>query len=118
MLSLRLRIELCKRQWRFRERLRWLRATGLPPTDDRGFVPRRDGDERYPTAEILRQMRREEIDAKRLSKRLPKSPPLAPTLLPDPKDNGRMRPTWSLPARPDDASPGWDNVVRAYEEDR
>ena len=28
------------------------------------------------------------------------------------------RPSWSLPATPDETDPGWDNVVRAAEEDQ
>lgn len=29
-----------------------------------------------------------------------------------------LKPTWGIPGRSDDAPPSWDNVVRAYEEDR
>jgi hypothetical protein len=102
----RLRLLVWGRQARFRRRLLFLRRTGLPPPDDRGFVPRLEGDERPGCIdrEYERERRaweRERAEAARAYVRpYPHSP------------------TWSLPARPDDASPSWDNVVRALEEDR
>jgi hypothetical protein len=87
-------------------RSRWLRLTGLLPPEERGFTPRMDGDERPPQLDPecdeeqrLERMRRQQADQEYVE--------------PYP-----MKPKWSLPATPDDAPPFWDNVVRAYEEDR
>jgi hypothetical protein len=93
-------------QARFRRRLLFLRRTGLPPPDDRPFGPRTDGDERpgridHEYERWRRAWERERAEAARAYVR------------PYPH-----RPTWSLSARPDDAAPSWDNVVRALEEDR
>jgi hypothetical protein len=102
----RLRLLVWGRQARFRRRLLFLRRTGLPPPDDRGFVPRRDGDERPGCIDRAWEKARRAAEAlDSLARR--------DYVRPYPHS-----PTWSLPARPDDASPSWDNVVRALEEDR
>jgi hypothetical protein len=101
-----LAVAVRKQQARFRRRLLYLLRAGLPPPDDRGFVPRLEGDERPGRIDRdyerwRRAWERERAESARAYVRpYPHSP------------------TWSLPARPDDAAPSWDDVVRAYEEDR
>jgi hypothetical protein len=93
-------------QARFRRRLLWLLRAGLPPPDERGFAPRLEGDERPgridPVYEREKRAREEgrAADERAYVRPYPHCP------------------TWSLPARADDAAPSWDNVVRALEEDR
>lgn len=95
-------------QLRFQRRLLWLKREGRMPPDDRNFTPRCDGDERTAADQwerksgVIALLESEIILALSMRK----------------DDVYPRRPSWSLPARPDDASPGWDNVVRAYEEDR
>jgi tetratricopeptide (TPR) repeat protein len=95
-----LRILLTRRQEQYRGRLQALQrsitSTGLLPTGFRGFVPRPDGDD-------VRPMR------------------IGPEPQRDTDDEVEPyphAPKWSLPAMPDDSSPWWHNIVRAYEEDR
>lgn len=77
-------------------RAQWLRLTSLLPPDERGFVPRTQEpeDDRPPPANP--EPKRQEVE-------------------PYPH-----WPKWSLPTRnwQTDLNPGWENVVRAYEEDR
>jgi len=115
---------------RQRERRRqiWLRLTSLPPPDERGFVPAHDGDER--PAQLDRDWERYLERCRRIVQKLRRDQ-LLPWLhqscnslglrenISDPnQDYAPLRPTWSIAATPDDTSPSWHNVVRAYEEDR
>jgi hypothetical protein len=93
---------------RAQRRRRWIKATGLPPPDDRPFTPNTEGDEIKaridPVYESLRlRLRSIDFRARRRGRAVEEEP-------------YPRRPTWSLPAVPDDAPPSWDNVVRAYEE--
>lgn len=87
----------------------WQHATGLLPPEYRGFVPRVDGDERPakldPNYEkYMKRMTREMLNAAPIKKEED---------LPYPR-----KPSWGISAMPDDSSPAWHNLVRAYEEDR
>lgn len=101
-----------REQQRERQRSQiWNRLTGLPPPEHRGFVPRRDDDERPAKldkkgdaemdrmAKVWRNFRWGDRQS-------------------DDKEGYPRRPKTGIPAVPDDAPPSWDNVVRAYEEDR
>jgi hypothetical protein len=109
-----MRQAILEAQKRFQRRLRafgpryryWKKRTGLLPPEHRGFVPRQDGDER--PAQIDEQYEKE-LDVLRLARaRLER----------ECEEEYPRQPKWSLPATPDDESPSWHNVVRAYEEDR
>jgi len=67
----------------------WLTLVGLPPPEERPFTPRKDG---IPSVREVREEFR----------------PI-----------GRLLGCWSMVGiHYDEPSPGWENVVRAYEEDR
>lgn len=97
----------------------WIRLTGLKPPDQRGFVPRRDPEPGYYEHQLtirqrLKLKRDQEFFIARARARAQSPPP------PPPEKVRGFMPKWSLT----DASwrnnndPGFDNVIRAYEEDR
>ncbi len=87
-------------------RAHWLKVTGLPPPDERRFVPRSDeyegtarsrphhDPEKCLACLYQRQMEQEDLESH------------------------KAKPKRSRPAKRNETSPYWDNIVRAYEEDR
>lgn len=83
----------------------WLRLTGLPPPDMRGFVPKADPDPPALTAREKKLSREREIRRALIENEMKELAELF---------KGAR---WSLPATVDeDGGPGWHNAVRAYEE--
>jgi hypothetical protein len=86
----------------------WLRLTHLLPPEERGYVPQLDGDELPPRLdpayERQRATRRAERE-KREKERIEEPP---------------FPPTWAVsdPSFEHNNDPGFDNAIRAYEEDR
>jgi len=93
-------------------RAHWLAMTTLLPPEQRGFSPALEGDEKPPQLDLEYERRIAELRRK-AEKIRDQAPLVDPNDLPYP-----LPPTWSLPARGEDDSPGWHNVIRALEEDR
>jgi hypothetical protein len=95
--------------------LRWLRTTGLLPPEERGFVPRAEISP--PTKEEMEQLKARLAAEEKARK---EAEALKPAVQKKGEDDYQPRhPTWGVASiTKGDAGPGWDNVVRAYEEDR
>lgn len=113
-----LREMIHRAQTRFKKRLtatvqriaHWRRCTGLLPPDLREQPPRPGDDwNGSPCPKKLRQI--DKFDEVRAMLQAAEDRKEALETYP-------LRPTWGVPATRDDESPGWHDVVRAYEEDR
>jgi hypothetical protein len=90
----------------------WLSRTGLPPPEERGFVPRREGDER--PARIDREYER------RLQELTKQAEGMSNGCKDSYQEPYPHHPKWSIgdPSWRNNSDPGWENVVRAIEESR